>query len=137
MLLRNMFAHGLTIGTRVVVKQVLTHLLKCKVATGQNAGETVYMPRITLQSSDESLPFEMKKRQFLGLPCFAMTINKAQGQTLQHVYGYLPRSCFSHGQTYDMISRVGAASRVHLFVAGREGDHAVTENVVFKEVLTI
>ena len=139
MLMRNMRSHGLTNGTRMVIKQILNTLLKCEVATGAMAGDIIYLPRITLEPSGDNLPFTMKRRQYPIKPCFAMTINKAQGQTLQQVYGYLPRSCFSHGQVYVMVSRVGSRSRIKLYIP--ESDRlpdgtAVTENVVFVEVLT-
>ena len=135
MLLRNMSTHGLTNGTRMIVKRIMAQLLKCEIATGPKTGEIMYLPIITLQPSESFLPFTMKRRQFPVRPCFAMTINKAQGQTLQQVFGYLPRSCFSHGQLYVMISRVGSAARVRLYIPDRYKGKAVTENVVFSEVL--
>lgn len=47
---------------------------------------------------DSSVMFE--RRQFPVKPAFAMTINKAQGQTLQLVGVYLPDTVFTHGQLY-------------------------------------
>ncbi|RCV16041.1 hypothetical protein SETIT_3G105700v2 [Setaria italica] len=38
-------------------------------------------------------------------PSFAMTINKAQGQTIPNVGIYLPEPVFSHGQIYVALSR--------------------------------
>jgi len=40
-----------------------------------------------------------------------MTINKAQGQTLERVGIYLPEPCFTHGQLYVAASRVGLPDR--------------------------
>ncbi|KAI8462515.1 MAG: hypothetical protein J3K34DRAFT_527691 [Monoraphidium minutum] len=52
-------------------------------ATGPLAGDTVVIPRLTLNTSDtEHLPFHMSRRQFPLRPAYARTINKAQGQTL-------------------------------------------------------
>ena len=138
MLLRNMNSGtlALTNGTRMVVKHILRQNIMCEIATGEHTGTIVPLARITLEPSQDVLPFKMKRRQFPIRPCFGMTINKAQGQTLQRVFGYLPRSCFSHGQYYVMVCRVGAEERVKLFVPQRLDDGTtVTENVVYTEVL--
>ena len=67
-----------------------------------------------------------------------MTINKAQGQTLERVGVYLLCSVFSHGQLYVAASCVGASDRIKLLVEdGRvEGLEGVyTKNVVFKNLV--
>ena len=45
-----------------------------------------------------------------------MTINKAQGQTLQRVGVYLSEACFSHGQFYVAASRVGLPTHIKFAV---------------------
>ena len=45
-----------------------------------------------------------------------MTVNKAQGQTLQRVGVYLPDSCFTHGQLYVAASRVGLPAHLRFAV---------------------
>ena len=68
---------------------------------------------------------------------FAMTINKAQGQTLQRVGVYLPEPCFTHGQLYVAASRVGLPSHLRFAVPRDEETGAFrTRNVVFREALT-
>ena len=58
----------------------------------------------------------MTRKQIPVRPCFTMTSNKAQGQTLQKVGIYLDRSLFPHGQYYVAQSRVGSASPLKILV---------------------
>jgi ATP-dependent DNA helicase PIF1 len=56
------------------------------------------------------MPFEFKHLQFPVRLAFAMTLNKAQGQSLQKCGLNLENLCFSHGQLYVASSRVGKPS---------------------------
>jgi hypothetical protein len=67
-----------------------------------------------------------------------MSINKAQGQTLERVGIYLPQFVFAHGQLYVAISRVGDEDRVFICVGPDmvdEDGQAYTRNVVWPELL--
>ena len=68
--------------------------------------------------------------------CFAVTSNKAQGQTMKHVGIYLQQDFFSHGQLYVALSRVQSPQNLKIY-RPNEGDQKSyeTTNVVFKEVL--
>ena len=64
-----------------------------------------------------------------------MTVNKSQGQSLDKVGLYLPRTVFSHGQLYVVVSRVTHPSGLHILIDDeRGGSTNVTTNVVYKEV---
>ena len=71
-----------------------------------------------------------RRRQFPIRPAFAMTINKAQGQTLQHVGVLLDEPVFTHGQLYVAASRCGDPTNIKFFA-----NNGQTANVVYTEVL--
>ena len=107
-LLRNLNpALGLCNGTRLQVQQINQWLLTVKILNGSNEGDITHIPCIDLIESSGDLPFRLKRRQFSIKVAFAMTINKAQGQSLKQVGIYLPCPVFDHGQLYITLSRSG------------------------------
>jgi hypothetical protein len=76
----------------------------------------------------------------LSVPAFAMTINKAQGQTFKRVGVYLPDSVFTHGQLYVALSRVGNPDALKVMVKPSQSQRRPrrlglkTGNVVYREV---
>ncbi len=81
-LLRNM-PGGLANGTRLIVVKLMQHIIDVEIATGSDKGRRVFIPRLSIIPSDtERMPFTLHWQQFPLRPAFAMTINKAQGQTL-------------------------------------------------------
>ena len=60
----------------------------------------------------------------------AITINKAQGQSLEKCDIDLNTDCFSHGQLYVACSRVGKPD--NLFICT---DNGTAKNVVYSQVL--
>ena len=98
---------------------------------------------------------------------FAMTVNKAQGQTIPNVGVYLPEPVFSHSQLYVALSRATARSNIKIFALPPNAEEdekkdkkkssakekkkitnnekkkistrngTYTKNIVYKEVLTL
>ncbi len=92
------------------------------------------IPRIDLTVPEgDDVPSPFKRRQLPVLPALAMTINKAQGQTLDRVGVYLPRSVLAHGQLYVALSRCGNPANVRVLSYEHACNHV--ENVVYREVL--
>jgi len=115
-LLRNIDpANGLCNGTRLVVRGFVKNSINAEIVLGQHAGKRVFLPRIPLcPSDDEMFPFQFKRKQFPIRLSFAMTVNKAQGQTIPNVGVYLPEPVFSHGQLYVALSRATARSNIKI-----------------------
>ena len=132
MLLRNLNpSQGLCNGTRLVVTNLRPHVLEAEVMCGAKKGLKVFIPRIDF-IPQMGLPFDFKRRQFPVRVCYAMTINKSQGQTLDHVGLYLERPVFTHGQLYVAMSRVKRSRNLKIFTGKKE---STTRNVVYKEIL--
>ncbi|XP_054723053.1 ATP-dependent DNA helicase PIF1-like [Uloborus diversus] len=128
MLLRNLDPPNLCNGTRMSIKKLHNNIIEATVLTGPAAGTDVLIPRIPIIPSD--IPFQFKRLQFPIRLSFAITINKAQGQTLKVVGVDLRTPCFSHGQLYVACSRVGCRDNLNILCT--EGK---TTNVVYPEAL--
>ncbi|XP_013787451.1 uncharacterized protein LOC106471401, partial [Limulus polyphemus] len=116
MLLKNLDPRKLCNGTSLVVKTLLPHVIKATITTGHAKGADVFIPRIPLLRSD--CPFEFRRLRFPVTNCFAMPINKAQGQSLKVAGLFLKQSCFSHGQFYVGCSTVRCNQNLFILSKG-------------------
>lgn len=110
------------------------HSLQCEILSGDKAGHIVFINRKELKS-DKDYPFEFKRRQFPIKPAFAMTINRAQGQTLKKVGVDLRRDVFTHKQLYVAFSRVPSWTDIKVSLGDEEryvGRRV--KNFIFKEI---
>ncbi|KAE9073054.1 hypothetical protein PF007_g25951 [Phytophthora fragariae] len=114
MMMRNLNPDlGLCNGTRLRIVKLKPHVIHATIMTGERQGQDVLIPRIVFVSDGDSRdsPFRLRRKQFPVVPAFAMTINKAQGQTVQNLGLYLATPCFSNGQLYVALSRVMSRSK--------------------------
>jgi hypothetical protein len=154
-LLRNM-ADGLMNGTRMILQEAKPSVLRCMVINGPQAGKIVYLPRFLFKHEGADQPLRWQRRQFPVRPCWAMTINKSQGQTFIHVAICLVQivhngdahedgisvsvavaaaEVFGHGQFYVGTSRSGNPTKVCIYTTADQLDKDTIINVVYPEAL--
>ena len=113
----------------MVVKRLLGNVIEATIMTGRWAMKDVFIPRIPFIPTD--YPFEFRRLQFRVKLSYALTINKAQGQTLQTAGLFLDPGCFSHGQFYVGASRVGNPKNLFFY----SPNNRKTKNIVYKQAL--
>lgn len=127
-MLRNVNQPKLCNGTRLAVKKLMNNVVEATILTGPFKGEDVLIPRIPMIPTDT--PFKFKRLQFPIRLAFAITINKAQGQSLELCGLDLGADCFSHGQLYVACSRVGKPDSLYIYA-----NNGKTKNIVYPQVL--
>jgi ATP-dependent exoDNAse (exonuclease V) alpha subunit len=133
-LMRNMNpVKGFCNGTRCIVKRMHSRALEIEIASAEYQGRCTTLPRILCNSKVSDFGFLLTRRQFPVQLCFAMSINKSQGQSLPEVGLDLRNSVFSHGQLYVALSRVTDVSKLH--VLPRDQTLRTVENMVWPELL--
>jgi ATP-dependent DNA helicase PIF1 len=132
MLLRNLDeASGLCNGTRLIISRLARRLIVAQIIGGAHARNIVNIPRITTTTNRLKWPFTLQRRQFPLQLAFAMTINKAQGQTMKTVGIFLPEPVFTRGQLYVALSRATCVNDIFVFCPNGR----TTTNVVYTELL--
>jgi len=133
MLLRNLnFEEGMCNGTRFVVERLLQRSIVGRILGGDCDGQLRVIPRLLIKSDDKDQSFTLFRNQIPVRPCFAMTIHKAQGQSLGTVGVDLRTPVFSHGLLYVALSRATSLGGLRVLLPPRE---RVTSNIVYHEVL--
>lgn len=95
-----------------------------------------------LRETDYDLPFKIERIQFPITLAYAITINKAQGQTFDKIGLELSNPVFSHGQLYVSCSRVRMFDNLKIRVSNTQEQGNLpnipgtcTKNLVYREIL--
>ncbi|CAL8148809.1 unnamed protein product [Orchesella dallaii] len=144
MLLRNLNPKkGLCNGTRLVVEKLGSNIIDCCIFTGDQKGSRVFIPRMFLDTNDEDIPFQLRRKQFPLRLAYSMIITKSQGQTFEKIGVYLRQPVFTHGQLYTALSRVKSKDGLALQIINgqsqgkiyKNDESVYTYNCVFSELL--
>jgi ATP-dependent DNA helicase PIF1 len=132
--LRNLFSReGLCNSTRMIITKLREYSIEIKIISGQFHGENRVIPRITFIADMGKGAWEYSRKQFLVRLCFVMTINKAQGQSLQKVGIDLRQPVFIYGQFYVAFSRVTDVANLDVLLPYRGS--GMVENIMYPEIL--
>ncbi len=110
-------------GTLCEMMQISRHLIQVRLLTGAQEGRIIMLPRcsFTVSTENSGLPFQFCRVQFPIIPAYCATIHKAQGQSLARAGLYIDRDCFTHGQLYTALSRVGGWENLAVLMVTNEG----------------
>lgn len=117
MIVKNMMQHVFNGVRCVLVSIVGSKSVFVRLITGPGAGKIILLPAVIFAITPEQsgLPFSIRRRQLPMIPAFAVTIHKAQGQTLKIVGLFITTPMFTHGQLYTALSRTRGWSNIRVF----------------------
>ena len=120
--------------TKVIVREIGRHLITVETLTGHRR---FVLPRIVFRFTLPRSGLTIERRQFPLRLCYAITVNKSQGQTLDKVCVDLREHPFAHGQLYVAASRVRNSNNILILTQDnlKEDGCALTKNIVYRELL--
>uniref|UniRef100_U9UVF3 Uncharacterized protein n=1 Tax=Rhizophagus irregularis (strain DAOM 181602 / DAOM 197198 / MUCL 43194) TaxID=747089 RepID=U9UVF3_RHIID len=81
-------------GTRLICHGLQRKVIDAEIVKYSHISKHVFIPHITLTTSETKLPFVLGHQQLPVHVAFAMAINKSQGKTSGRVGVYLPEHVF-------------------------------------------
>jgi ATP-dependent DNA helicase PIF1 len=114
----------------------ILHIKKFRLTVQSlSTNKTFSIPRINFKISHYS-GFTLVRTQFPIELAYAMTKNKAQGQSLTWELNDIRRSSFSHGQEYVAFSRATNFDQIAVFCNENqiEDDYVLFSNIVYNEL---
>ena len=130
-------------GTRYIILNVTQCIIHAQKLSG-GANSILVIPRIPMISKETDFPVPFKRLQFPVLGAHYLSLNRAQGQSLQRAGMCLPKSVFTHGQLYVGFSRCGDDDEMFVYANQKEFENVqkhldpekhYTGNIVFREIM--
>jgi ATP-dependent DNA helicase PIF1 len=120
--------------TKVIVREIGRHLVTVETLMEHRH---FILPRIIFRFTLPRSGLMIERRQFPLRLCYAITVNKSQGQTLDRVCLDLREHPFAHGQLYVGASRVRSQSNILILTLDDHLHHscALTKNIVYQDLL--
>jgi hypothetical protein len=120
----------------MVVTQMRDRVLEVRLIGGEHDGEIALIPWVSLipSASSADVTFRFKRRQFPVQLAFALSINKAQGQSVRYVGLNLRIAVFAHGQLYVALSRATSSHNIKILLPDNTIE-PLAHNVVYEEIL--
>ena len=126
---------GLCNRTQMIVTCISTCILEVRLIGGEHNRQVAFIPRISMvPTASTDTNFQFKCRQFPIRLAFALSINKAQGQSVKYVGLNLQTPIFAHGQLYVALSCATASCNVKILLPD-DATEPVTQNVIYQDVL--
>jgi hypothetical protein len=123
LVVRPMMCDDIATNMRVKLLYISPYLIRAAVLTDMSDTQNqrvVFIPRYRFKFRMKYGSFQMLRTQFPLRLAYAMTINKAQGQTLEHVLFDCRSEPFSHGHTYVAMSRVRDVNNIKMFISNEQ-----------------
>lgn len=106
-LLRNLYLASRECNrTRLIITRLGRRCIEDRMLEGEFNGQLCLIPQIKLTITENDPFYILTRRQYPIRLCFAITVNKSQGQSLKTVRVDFQTSAFTHGQLYVALSRV-------------------------------
>ena len=120
----------------MVVTQMCDRVLEVRLIGGEHDGEVALIPQVSLipSASSVDVTFQFKRWQFPVRLAFALSINKAQGQSVRYVGLNLHIPVFAHGQLYVALLRAMSSRNIKILLLDNSTE-SLAHNVVYNEVL--
>jgi hypothetical protein len=110
-------------------------VLEVRLVGGDHDSEMALIPRISMiPPASDGLSFSFRRCQFPVRLAFALSINKAQGQSVRYIGLDVRVPVFSHGQLYVALSRATCSRNVKILLPSNAAENT-TSNVVYNEIL--